>query len=247
MVIVIACIYKITNIVNNKIYIGSSVNYRKRWHDHVYQLNKNIHSNKHLQNAWNKYGEINFKFDIIENCDDDKKYKREQYYLDNLKPFSPNGYNISTLASGGVCEITEGFKEKVIQCKIMLKHGYSPTEISRELKMAYDTVFKIVILRKYSEIAEEYNVFLLNFLYMKNMKSKSILLFRKKLQDLLCDKNKTKDEQEFIKNAKDLFYNYEFNKNRIKDIIVQDEYCFINSNNYQSDYYLYYSLKYKIS
>jgi len=82
---------------------------------------------------------------------------------------------------------------------------------------------------------------------MKNMKSKSILLFRKKLQDLLCDKNKTKDEQEFIKNAKDLFYNYEFNKNRIKDIIVQDEYCFINSNNYQSDYYLYYSLKYKIS
>lgn len=50
----ISGIYKITNLVNNKVYIGQSVNIRKRWNQHVLELNKNIHPNIYLQSAWNK-------------------------------------------------------------------------------------------------------------------------------------------------------------------------------------------------
>lgn len=59
-------IYKITNIANGKIYIGSSVNILNRKNTHFSLLRKNKHYNKHLQNSWNKHGERNFKFEILE-------------------------------------------------------------------------------------------------------------------------------------------------------------------------------------
>ena len=48
-------IYKIENKVNGKVYIGQSVNIKKRWKQHKYELNSNNHVNKHLQASWNKY------------------------------------------------------------------------------------------------------------------------------------------------------------------------------------------------
>lgn len=61
-------IYKITNIINNKLYVGStSSNFNKRWNCHKSTLRRNLHGNKYLQNSWNKYGEQSFDFEIIEN------------------------------------------------------------------------------------------------------------------------------------------------------------------------------------
>ena len=57
-------------------------------------LNKNIHGNAHLQRAWDKYGESNFKFEIIEECEPVVRFEREQFYLNTLNPFDENGYNI---------------------------------------------------------------------------------------------------------------------------------------------------------
>ena len=54
-------IYIIKNIVNNKIYIGSTKNFKKRIKEHLLLLNNNAHSNKKLQNAINKYTFVNFK------------------------------------------------------------------------------------------------------------------------------------------------------------------------------------------
>ena len=89
-------IYKITNLVNGKIYYGSSKDIEKRWRIHKNNLNNNKHHNIKLLNAWNKYGEENFKFDIIEECNETILLEREQYYLD-LKP----DYNIGLKSSGG--------------------------------------------------------------------------------------------------------------------------------------------------
>lgn len=58
-------IYKITNMKNNKIYIGESVNINKRWNYHKEKLNNNSHNNIKLQKDWNIYKEYNFKFEII--------------------------------------------------------------------------------------------------------------------------------------------------------------------------------------
>lgn len=75
-------VYSITNILNNKKYIGKSDNIYVRWDEHRKDLNKGVHYNKHLQRAWNKYGEENFIFEIIEKCkNNDLAYQRERYWV----------------------------------------------------------------------------------------------------------------------------------------------------------------------
>lgn len=79
-------IYCIINTINNKQYIGSSKLVRKRLLQHKNYLIKNKHINKKLQNSWNKYTDENFHCIILEYCNIDKLFEREQYYIDNLKP-----------------------------------------------------------------------------------------------------------------------------------------------------------------
>jgi group I intron endonuclease len=57
-------IYKITNKINGKVYIGQSINIERRWKEHISDKRKN--SLIHL--AIEKYGEKNFNFEIIEEC-----------------------------------------------------------------------------------------------------------------------------------------------------------------------------------
>ena len=61
-------IYKIENKYDNKIYIGSSVNVDNRKYKHFWMLRKNIHDNNYLQNSYNKFGEENFTFEVLELC-----------------------------------------------------------------------------------------------------------------------------------------------------------------------------------
>lgn len=91
----ICAVYKIYNKINRKIYIGSSINIKKRFSDHKNKLKKNKHHNNHLQNAWNKYGNRNFEFKIIEICDKTLRLQKEQFYLDNINP----EYNIALSSS----------------------------------------------------------------------------------------------------------------------------------------------------
>lgn len=114
-------IYKITNKVNNKIYIGSSIDIKERWYSHKNYLNKNKHNNLYLLNAWNKYKEENFVFEILELVDDNTKLiEREQFYIDTLTPCDRNiGYNISPTAGSTLgYKHTESAKEKVRQANL---------------------------------------------------------------------------------------------------------------------------------
>jgi group I intron endonuclease len=80
-------IYKITNIINNKFYIGSaSLGFERRFIQHKSDLKQNKHRNIHLQRSYNKHGKDNFIFEIIEYCEPLKCIEREQYYIDTLKP-----------------------------------------------------------------------------------------------------------------------------------------------------------------
>lgn len=89
-------VYKITCLSNDKIYIGSSRNISRRFCHHKNSLRKEKHHNHYLQEDWNKYGEENFKFEILEECKEDERYDLEQKYLDLLRPFwyTDIGYNI---------------------------------------------------------------------------------------------------------------------------------------------------------
>ena len=61
-------VYKIENKINGLVYIGQSINIKKRWSRHKRELNNNIHGNAHLQRAWNKYGSKSFSFELIKAC-----------------------------------------------------------------------------------------------------------------------------------------------------------------------------------
>ena len=63
-------IYKIINVVNNKFYVGSAVNFQKRKMRHFNELRQTKHNNSKLQNAWNKYGEKSFVFVVVEEITD---------------------------------------------------------------------------------------------------------------------------------------------------------------------------------
>lgn len=89
-------IYKILNIENNDFYIGSACHFYNRKSKHLTTLRNNTHRNRHLQHAYNKYGEKAFKIFLIEECLKEQLPIREQWYLDNLKPH----YNICTLVEG---------------------------------------------------------------------------------------------------------------------------------------------------
>lgn len=89
-----AGIYKITNRENGKFYVGSSVNIKARWGKHLSALRLGTHKNAHLQAAFRKSGEAAFIFDVLEVCHQGELLKREQHYLDSMKP----GYNILQIA-----------------------------------------------------------------------------------------------------------------------------------------------------
>jgi len=97
----ISGIYCIKNIVDGKKYIGYSKDIFSRWKDHKYDLRKNSHKNKYLQNAWNKYGENNFEFYIIQKL----KYNNE--ILGNLEIYWIAYYN-SYLEDGCGYNLTRG-------------------------------------------------------------------------------------------------------------------------------------------
>lgn len=93
-------VYKILNCITGDCYVGSSARVsgiESRWKDHVNLLRRNKHHSPILQRAWSKYGEENFKFEIIEECDPSQCLIREQFYLDTLFP----KYNI--LKKAGNC------------------------------------------------------------------------------------------------------------------------------------------------
>ena len=89
-------IYCIENITTNKKYIGQSIDIKDRWRRHISELNHNSHHNDYLQKAWNKYGENDFKFYVLEYCNIDKLDKKEIYYINFYNTTNRDyGYNLT--------------------------------------------------------------------------------------------------------------------------------------------------------
>jgi group I intron endonuclease len=110
MVMTIYYIYKITNKINNKMYIGKSKNPASRFVRHL-KISKNLSINdNHFQaihGAIKKYGEENFVFEIIESCDSENASTKEKYWISNLKTQNKEyGYNL-TSGGDGVQEVSQ--------------------------------------------------------------------------------------------------------------------------------------------
>lgn len=91
----ISCIYKITNLIDGKVYIGQTINYRKRKTNHFRKLELGNHANMHLQRAYDKYGRNSFKIEIIKECEPDELDDWEIYYIGEYKACDrQHGYNL---------------------------------------------------------------------------------------------------------------------------------------------------------
>lgn len=91
-------VYTIQNTVSGKTYIGSSRSLKRRFIQHRKALRDGTHYNKHLQYAWNKYGESAFVFKITLICTPEQMQEYEQRLIDGLNP----AYNQSPSAFSGI-------------------------------------------------------------------------------------------------------------------------------------------------
>ena len=122
-------IYYIENLINNKKYIGQSNNIKDRWRRHISELNKNKHHNDYLQKSWNKYGENNFMFEIIEYCSIENLDDREQYWIDFYNTMDRDfGYNLKTGGQNGGSIMSDETKEKM---SISVKNSYNNSNLRK--------------------------------------------------------------------------------------------------------------------
>lgn len=92
-------IYSITSARDGKIYVGSAVDIKQRWGEHSRKLRGNRHPNRHLQNAFCKYGEENFTFAVVETAPPEQLIAREQWWLDHHDAARRScGYNLARVA-----------------------------------------------------------------------------------------------------------------------------------------------------
>ena len=129
-----AGVYLISNNVNGKCYVGSTVHLDQRRREHFSRLANNKHINAHLQNAYNKYGREAFDFEILETIDiddniKDKLLKREQFWIDNLKP----EYNVLLVAGSNLgYHHTEETKKKISESTTGVKKSEEHAKHIRE-------------------------------------------------------------------------------------------------------------------
>lgn len=114
-------IYSITNTLDNKRYIGRAKKHSRRWSRHRYELRRSIHTNLHLQRAWNKHGEGNFLFEVIEHClSEEQTWDRECHWISHYQSTDPDkGYNQSPGGKGSAAS-PEG------RAKISARHKGKP-------------------------------------------------------------------------------------------------------------------------
>jgi group I intron endonuclease len=115
-------VYKIYCIGDGKSYVGSRKNVLFRLAYHKRTLKNNAHKNIYLQSAWNKYGENNFQFHILQECEFNTLIACEQFWMDSYGAFGKFGFNLCPKADRS--EMSEETKKKIA----VANFGYKPSK-----------------------------------------------------------------------------------------------------------------------
>lgn len=189
----ISGIYLITNTKNNKKYVGQSWNIFQRWTNHRTSLRGGYHGNTHLQNAWNKYGEDNFTFEILKECGTQEELNEcEINYIAYFNSANQDfGYN-DELGGNGAGKKTEEFKnsmslakrgvlaslskDDVRHIKMMIFLGIDRKEIFKQFNTNRAVVTAICTGQTYSYILPELIKYTKNIgEYYRNIRKEEIL------------------------------------------------------------------------
>lgn len=138
-------IYKIVNLITEKVYVGSAVDIDKRWYNHKRLLSNNKNKLPKLQNSVNKHGIDNFIFEIVEECTKDILIEREQYWIDYFDSYK-NGYNSRPIANSNLGTVfSKEHREKI-------SNSHKGKIVSEESKKKMSVYWK-----KYYETYEQHN------------------------------------------------------------------------------------------
>lgn len=127
-------IYKITNNINHKVYIGLSKNISKRWNKHYNSpFNPNSHDyDKPLYRAIRKYGLNNFTFEVIEECTIEELSQKEKYWINYYNATNPSkGYNL-----------TDGGTDAITKSKITLDEAYQIINLLEDTSLSQEEIAK---------------------------------------------------------------------------------------------------------
>lgn len=141
-----AYIYKITNNINQMIYVGLTTKKRPtdRFSQHRYiarhpgRQEDTKHS--YLYPAMRKYGLENFSFEIIEECSPEELDERERYWIVKLNSKAPNGYNLTDGGRAGVSgfsrpqTVEERLKRQQANKQYYLEHPEAREQIRERTK-----------------------------------------------------------------------------------------------------------------
>lgn len=176
-------IYIIINKVNNKVYIGKSINIWRRIQSHIYALRNKTskHENQHLIAAWHKYGELNFDYQVLEyfdknDIDENFLKDRELFWIDKYNSIDENkGYNLRRDSSSKM--ITHSTTILKHKAKLGMKNPNFGKQWSDEkkLKMSLlkkDQYLKGIVVVNYEGLRKGINV--------RNQKLKNDPVYREK-------------------------------------------------------------------
>ena len=95
-------VFQIRNLINGKVFIGSSLDLVASWNSQRFQLNAGLHQNSKLQKEWAELGADNFVYEIVSELKQDAEtsvnYNREikkleEMVIDDIQPFGDKGYH----------------------------------------------------------------------------------------------------------------------------------------------------------
>lgn len=151
-------VYKISNNIDNRIYIGSTQCFKRRFSEHLKSLANDNHNNSHLQCFVNKYCIDSIKFEILEITELEDLLTREQHYLDNFIDFNKD-FNVCKIA-GTPPNYNRSFTEKDITYIAKLYNsGKSCCQISEILFNNRNQRSKIAKITKGESYSEYKNLF----------------------------------------------------------------------------------------
>lgn len=133
-------IYKVTNKINGKFYIGQTIQSLKdRWYRHCAKKSlSEAEMNMHIKRAILKYGKENFTVEAIEECDSELLNEKERFYIDYFDSYH-NGYNSTEGGQDGTkpLQTSKEIQKEVVE---LYKSGFSLRTIGKEYNIDKTTV-----------------------------------------------------------------------------------------------------------
>lgn len=226
-------LYRITNQINQKKYIGITNDYKKRWSNHRCGNSKNMV----IAKAIKKYGKENFKFEIVEkNLTLEEANQKEIEYIQNENTLVPNGYNISK-GGGGVIPLENSIHIGATngkacltqeQAQYILDHRNLPEYVLYEEFseiISYDAFKDVYLGKTYTNLTTTTPIYPFNlefscqFATTNKLEYDEVILLRKKYQDGIYWREVYKDYQKIYPNEWD-FWNV-YNGKRYKLVMPE--------------------------